>query len=74
MRYACAVGADRACGDRCFVELYCVVEVTEWVFGGDIQVMADVADDVIGKCFSVSKCPVKYFLAEYFIISQCLFF
>ena len=73
MRYACAVGADRACDDRCFVELYCEVEVTEWVFGGDIQVMADVANNVIGKCFSMSKCPVEDFLAEYFNIIHCLF-
>jgi hypothetical protein len=49
MRCASAVGADRACRDRCFVELYCEVEVAKWVFGGDFQVMADVADDVIGK-------------------------
>ncbi len=62
MRYACAVGAERACGDRCFVKLYLEVEVSEWVFGGDNQVMADVADKVIGKCFSVSKCPVKGFI------------
>ena len=56
------------------MNLYGEVEVAKWFFGGDIQVMADVADDVIGKCFSVSKCPVEDFLAEYFNISQCFFF
>ena len=56
------------------MQLYREIEVTKWIFGGDIQVMADVADDVIGKCFSMAKCPVKDFLAEYFNISQCLFF
>jgi hypothetical protein len=74
MRYACAVGADRACGDRCFVKLYREVEVAKWIFGGDIQVMADVADNVIGKCFSMANCLQEDFLAEFFNISQCLFF
>jgi len=73
MRYACAVRADRARRDRCFVELYCEVEVAKWVFGGDFQVMADVADNLIGKCFLMSKCPDEDFPAEYFNISQCLF-
>ncbi len=73
MRCACAVGADRACGDRCFVELYCELEVAKWDFGGDFQVMADVADNVIGKCFSMSKFPDEDFPAEYFHISQFLF-
>ena len=73
MRYACTVEADRARRDRCFVELYCQVKVAKWVFGGDFQVMADVADDVMGKCFLMSKCPDEDFPAEYFNISQCLF-
>jgi hypothetical protein len=56
------------------MQLYREIEVTKWIFGGDIQVMADVADDVIGKCFSMAKCPAEDFFAYFSNISQCLFF
>jgi hypothetical protein len=36
------------------MEFHCEVEVAKWVFGGEIQVVADVADNVIGKCFPMA--------------------
>ena len=56
------------------MQFYREVEVTKWIFGGGFQVMADVVDDVIGKCFSVPKCPAEDFLAYFSHISHCLFF
>ena len=36
------------------MKFHCEVEVSEWVFGGEIQVAEDVADNIIGKCFPVA--------------------
>ena len=35
--------------------------------------VVDVEDYIIGECFPVAACPVKYILAKFFNICQCLF-